>query len=89
MIKADPDRKPGPFAAIPPQSPPPIDVTNHLSKPAEPPAWFDLDRYSRYRDPLMVIGFVMVLIAVLCFNGPGALALAGLGVIYVSYLMGK
>jgi len=51
--------------------------------------WFDLDHYSRYRDPLLVAGFIMIIGAVSHYSGWGALALFGAGMIYVGYLMGK
>lgn len=94
MIKVDEHRAPGPMLPKAEKQAPFIKPTE-LEEAAKFFAqykmsrWFDLDHYSRYRDPLLVIGFVMVVGAVARYSIASALALFGLGIMYVSYLMGK
>lgn len=52
-------------------------------------AWYDLDGLAKYVDPLMVLGFVVLVCGVDCFSFPGAVILIGLGLMALSYYLGK
>ena len=64
---------------------------NSLEEPLDAlkqvPAWYDLDRYARYRDPILVLGFGFVVYGVSRWTVPGAEVLMGTGLMAVGYLM--
>lgn len=51
--------------------------------------FYNLDRYSKYRDPIMVAGFGLVLIAVARISPVAAVMLLGAGMMYVGWLMSR
>lgn len=79
MIKADPDRPAGPITGIPEEV-----------RPIRPSAaWYDLDRYSVYRDLLLLVGFILLVTGLGEYSVPAAVMLAGVGLMLAAYLMSR
>ena len=53
------------------------------------PRWFELDRFAAYRDLPLVVGFVSVIAGVAMWTVPGALVVAGVGLMVVSWMMSQ
>ncbi len=51
--------------------------------------WYELDRLVQYRDPILLIGFLCVVIGVALVFWPGALIVLGAGLIVLSWLMAE
>jgi hypothetical protein len=80
MTKTDPDRPMGPITAVPEKD------TIRQPKAGE---WYDLERYSSYRDLLAVAGFVLIVAGLAQISGPAAIMLLGTGLIAAAYLMAR
>lgn len=77
-------------SSVPNPHPAPGDAsTGSLGPENGVPAWYDLDRYARFRDPATVVGFGLVVYGVSRWTVPGAEVLAGLGLMAVGYLMSR
>ena len=69
-------------------------IAERDAKSAPPPAlakprWFELDRFTAYRDVPLVVGFASVVAGVALWTVPGALIVGGVGLIIVSWMMSR
>jgi hypothetical protein len=55
--------------------------------PPPRPAWYELDRYQRYRDLFLAIGFLILLSGIAMISKPAAIICAGVGLMILAYLM--
>ena len=93
MVRIEPDA-PGRVAAPPPRV---TDVSSLTTRPARPvrgeTALYDLSRYTKYNDPLMVAGFLIIVASVALawppYSLPAAGALLGVGMIKLAWMMGQ
>ena len=80
MIKTDPDRPAGPITGVP------EDMRPVKQDGTE---WYNLDRYSVYRDLLLLVGFILVVAGTALYSIRIATMLAGLGLMTAAYFMSK
>jgi hypothetical protein len=51
--------------------------------------WYELDRLVPYRDPMGLVGFLLIVACVSAFSWRGGLGVAGVGLLALSYLMAR
>ena len=68
------------------------DVTDLRTRPSAPvtqqTAFYELDKYAKYNDPLMVAGFLVVVAGVALMHVPIAVVLLGGGMMKLAWMMG-
>ena len=89
MQRVDP-AAPGRVAAVPPR------VTPATQPPTRPGAtvreekrFYELDRWSKYNDPLLVVGFLIVVVSIAFVYPPLSGALLGAGMMKLAWMMGE
>jgi hypothetical protein len=89
MIIVDPSRPPGPMEEDKEAAALARPKLKKVEPKQETKSWYELDRYSRFGDLFLVIGFACVVGAVWYYLIPLAVMLIGCGLIYASILMGQ
>ncbi len=85
---------PGRVAAAPPHVTDATDLrTRQSAQERERRPFYDLDRYSKYNDPLLVAGFLVVVVSVALilppYTFPVAGVLLGAGMMRLAWMMGQ
>jgi hypothetical protein len=89
MVRVDPDA-PGRVVRPPPR------VTAANTKETRPgapvreqTAFYDLTRYAKYNDSLLVTGFIVIVVGVSLMHVPSAVVLLGAGAMKLAWMMGQ
>lgn len=87
MVRVDPD---APGRVVPP--PPRVTAVSVKGTRPDAPtrehgAFYELDRWSRYNDPLLVAGFLVVVAGVALIHVPSAVVLLGGGMMKLAWMM--
>ena len=94
MQRVDPDA-PGRVVTAPPRvTPQQASPTRQNAQERQQKAFYELDRWSKYNDPLLVVGFLVVVISVACMVPrsvflPLAGVLLGVGMVKLAWMMGQ
>lgn len=87
MARVDPDA-PGRVVPPPPRvTAAPARETRQDAPTREHGAFYELDRWSKYNDPLLVAGFLIIVAGVALIHAPSAVVLLGGGMMKLAWMM--
>ena len=74
---------------VPTQTPTQVPSDAPQALKQSPPSWYELDRYVKLRDPLMVVGISLALFGVSSYSTAMTYILAGVILVVLSWMMAR